>query len=167
MSKKILIVGILIIFFIGSFKDGQVIFLEKYFKEYNTSNINAKILDDKYIKLEIPSISLYQKVYDIGNIKNNIDLNVELLYKNNMLILVSHSGSADNAYFRNLKYLIIGDLVYINYDNKKEVYKVDKIYNLNKKENFGIKKSFQEKLVLITCLNKKEYLIVECQRQNT
>lgn len=133
--------------------------------EYNTSNITIeRDINNYYMILEIPAISLRRYVYDIGNSKNNIDLNVELLYKKDMYILVSHSGNGDNAYFKNLKQLKIGDnvILYIKNDNKK--YKVNNIYSIKKSIDFSINKNLKNKLVLITCLDRNNYLIIECQR---
>lgn len=158
---------LLVIIYIINLLSGQAFYLESSFRGYNTSNINIiKEKIDYYMIIEIPSISLKKYVFDIGDVRNNLDKNIELLYKKDMLILVSHSGNNDNAYFRNLKYLNIGESVYIYLNDNKYLYKVSKIYSINKKDDFGINDSFKNKLVLITCLDREKYLILECQRQN-
>ena len=83
-----------------------------------------------------------------------------------MYIVVSHSGRAGNAYFKNLYKVKLSDNIYIYNKNEKISYKVSQIYSINKKDDFGIKETFKNKLILITCLNREKYLIVECERQN-
>ena len=165
---KIIITLLIIISILKIFLSGKTTYINSLFKGYNTSNINVEIKNnDYYMVIEIPDINLKKYIYDINDIRNNINLNVELLYQTDMLILVSHSGNGDNAYFKNLKYLEIGNIINIYFDNKKDVYIVSKIYSIKKTKDFGISEKFKNKLILITCLNKDHYLVVECQRQNS
>lgn len=117
--------------------------------------------------LEIPKISLKQGIFNINDKKNQIDKNVTILNidisndKINSLILVSHSGNASNAYFKNLYKLKLNDEVILYYNDRKLIYKVNKIYSNPKNDVFSINKKHKNKLILITCLNRKEYLILE------
>lgn len=153
-----------------SYKNNHKFNLESYSKQYNNDG-NKVIKETKinyYMILEIPEINLKQGIFNINDKRNQIDKNVTILNidifnnKINSLVLVSHSGNASNAYFKNLHKLKLNNEVIIYYNDRKYIYKVNKIYSNTKNSTFSINKNHKDKLILITCLNRKEYLILEC-----
>lgn len=145
------------------------ILLKSFFKEYTNDGNKIEKNPNYFMVLEIPKIDLKQGIYKIDDKRNKINENVMILNgsditddKINLLILVSHSGNASNAYFKNVYKLTFNDEVYIYYNSGKITYKVNKIYTKPKEEMFSINQSDQNKLILITCLNREKYLITEC-----
>lgn len=134
-----------------------------FFKQY--TNDGHKMESEYLMVLEIPKINLQKGIYNISDKRNNIDENVTILnIEDNLkyLVLVSHSGNAFNAYFNDLYKLYFDDSVIIYYNKQKIEYKVKRIYRHNKNKNFHLKQNDENKLILITCLNKEKYLIIEC-----
>lgn len=183
MVKKNIIkmVGILLILFSAlyliiiyykelSVKNKNNILLKSFFKEYNNDgNKVERQISNYFMVIEIPKINLKQGFFKIDDKRNNIDENIMILNGSrltddevNLLILVSHSGSASNAYFKDIYKLTFNDEVFIYYNNKKLVYEVSRVYTKYKQDVFSINESDYNKLILITCLNKEKYLITEC-----
>ncbi len=134
-----------------------------FFKQY--TNDGHKMKSEYLMVLEIPKINLQKGIYNINDKRNNIDENVTILnIEDNLkyLVLVSHSGNASNAYFKDLYKLYFDDSVIIYYNKQKIEYKVNRIYRHNKNQKFRLKQNDENKLILITCLNKENYLIIEC-----
>ena len=96
-----------------------------------------------------------------------MEINIELLKESNInnkfIILASHSGNNNNAYFKKLVYLSINDLIYIYYNSTIYTYKINKIYYINKTGYMTIDNNKSDKLILITCskTNKTKQLIIE------
>ncbi len=144
-----------------------------FFKQYN--NIGNKIEMDNTVTnyllvLEIPKINLKQGVYNKYDLRNNIDQNVSILVesnridnKNSLLILAAHSGNSLYSYFKNLDKLQLKDQIIIYYENKKYIYQVTSIYNMSKENQLSIPEIKTNHLILITCLNDYNYLIIEAE----
>lgn len=112
------------------------------------NNINSD--EDNY--LSIPKINLKRTIYDIGNIANDVNQNIELLKDNpNNFILAGHNGDTDIAYFKNLDKLEIGDLIYFNYHGTLHIYELKKIYEINKNGYFKVDNYLIPVITLITC----------------
>ena len=159
---------------IGIFIIACITFINIY-NYYNNKKDNIVLeniiqsIDNKvgynYIKykgiIEIPSINLKKGFYNIGDIENNVDLNVEVLYNtlpNGILALASHSGNGNNAYFKYLYKVKLNDIVYIYYNEIKYKYKVIKIYEEVRDGNIDI--SYSNKLLLLTTCKGNNQLIV-------
>ena len=171
MLKKILIILIIIIsiFFCLS--------LVKIEKQEKRITISKKILNDiipiKIIKekpiglLEIPSINLYQDLYSINSIENNIEKHVTIIEGTNYpnkIILAAHSGEGDIALFNDLSYLKEGNTINLTYYEEKRIYAVESIKKVNKKGYIRIPKKNHNYLILTTCdkENLEKQIIVYC-----
>lgn len=120
--------------------------------------------------LEIPKINLKRGLLSIDDKNNNINKNVAILKKsdmpdveNGLLVLASHSGSANISYFRHLNKLEISDQVYIYYKNIKYIYEVTSNERQDKTGNITIsKKEDETNLILTTCdpVNKNKQVII-------
>lgn len=150
-----------------------------YQSEIFASHLNAKriigqsrdvLKKEKFPSLVIDKISFKENIFPIGDKRNHIDRNIELLYadkERNNYIIVGHSGSGSTAYFKNLNKLVNGDIVSIR---AKAIlnYQVINKYLMPKALKNTI--SFREKtgnLQLITCdrLEKDKFLVIELSLQ--
>lgn len=144
-------------------------------KAYTLSDIEFvndgnKVLEKPIMSLIIPKINLYNDIYDKNSIKNNIDMNVQIMKYSNMpnenngnVVLGGHSGSGSVAYFNDLVHLSIGDEIILEYCDKKYIYVVSNIYNDYKDGRISIKRNINDTTVtLFTCnlLNKNHYLVI-------
>ena len=133
-------------------------------------NNGNKVLEKPIISLIIPKINLHNDIYDKNSIKNNIDMNVQIMKYSNMpnenngnVVLGGHSGSSSVAYFNDLVHLSIGDEIILEYCDKKYIYVVSNIYNDYKDGRISIKRNINDTTVtLFTCnlLNKNHYLVI-------
>ena len=74
------------------------------------------------------------------------------------LIIAGHSGNYNNSYFANLYMLEVNDDIVIHYNNKKYVYKIDKIYNEKKTGRVRILRNKNNTtLTIITCTKDDNY----------
>ncbi len=125
----------------------------------NSINLNIAETTIQNPILEIPKINLKQEFYPNDKEKNNVDKNIQVIETSKMpnikggnLILASHSGSSDIAYFKNLDKLTINDTAYIYYQNKKYKYVISKIYDVEKTGYVNIQRNKNKQtLTLITC----------------
>lgn len=109
--------------------------------------------------LEIPKINLRQGFFEYGSPLNTVDKNIEVIetsqmpdIENSNLILAAHSGNSAIAYFKHLDQLEIGDIVYINYQDKQYKYIIDNIYDKNKTGYIEIiRDKDKNTITLITC----------------
>ncbi len=139
--------------------DDEDVTEEEEVEEVSTSSS----VDDSYEEylgiIEIPKIGLYKGFYDKNSSLNNVKFNLYVLPESNYpdvvngnLLIAGHSGNYNNSYFANLYKLEIGDDIYIYYNNKSYVYRIDNIYN---EEKTGTVRIFRSKystvLTLITC----------------
>lgn len=115
-------------------------------------NINS---DEHLLYLEIPSIEIYQVVYDIDNEQNSIKYHVEILKNSNIeknfYLFAAHSGNSSVSYFNNLVNLSIGDVIFVKFDNNSLCYLVDNIYYIEKLGYLNIEGNERNVLFLITC----------------
>ena len=137
---------------------------------YNLYNIKNNMV------LKIPKINLEKELPEKNSILNNVDKNIQVIKESNMpniekgnLILASHSGNSDVSYFKNLDKIIIGDFVYIEYDNKLYEYKVANYYTVLKNGLVDIARNESKTtLTLITCVkNSNRQLIIICELYKT
>ena len=109
--------------------------------------------------LKIAKINLYKGLYSVDSGKNNVKYNIEILSKSNMpneengnLILAAHSGNGKNAYFNDLRKLVLNDIVSVFYKNVEYKYKVVDIYEINKTGKAVIRRNKNKNtLTMITC----------------
>jgi len=141
--------------------------IEIFFKEYN--NDGFKIIKENYLMvLEIPTINLKEGIYSFDSKKNTIEENVAILEYSSLpdnddsiLLLAAHSGNANNAYFKNLNKLNYDDIINIYYNKNLYEYKIINIYTINKSDGFSLNQYDKKALILITCFDNYQYLIIE------
>ena len=113
--------------------------------------------------IEIPKINLNRGFVSPDSPYNHVDMNIQIIkgstYPNvskGNFILAAHSGNSYLSYFHNLYKLGIGDIAYINYQNKKYTYKIVNIYEQPKVGKIGIYRDSEKTcLTLITCTRNK------------
>ena len=162
---------------------------EKPNSEENTSNKEEQSTSDKknsssgsttqkeknnpasnYIgTLEISKIGLKKGFVSPSSKYNSIEYNVTILkgfdypdVKNGNFILVSHSGTGPQSYFKNLYKLKVGDKAVVTYNKKKYTYKIVNIYYQKKQGYVTIyRDTSKDTLTLITCTkdNKKSQTV--------
>lgn len=149
--------------------------IEHFFTKEITPDVQLEE-EDKYLNqsnqyigiLEIPSIDLEKGFYDINNINNDVDKNIEILNGSDMpdidngtFILAGHSGSSIYSYFKDLDKLELNDEIYIYYNNYKYSYKLVNVYEVEKVGKVRIEKDINKTtLVLITCKHNTNYQVV-------
>lgn len=117
---------------------------------------NSDIYD---IVIEIPQINLKKGIYKKNDSRNNIDKNITIHndsdYPNqdfSNLILMAHSGSGDNAFFKDVTKLNNDSLIKIYYHDKKYTYKIEDNYEVDKNGKARIIRNENRKsITLITC----------------
>ena len=120
--------------------------------------INEKIYYENPT-LEIPKVNLKKELYPNDPDKNNVAKNIQVIDGSSMpdvvggnLILASHSGNSEIAYFKHLDNLNYNDELYIYYKNKKYRYVIGDIYDVWKSGYVEIKRDKSKSTVtLITC----------------
>ena len=176
ISKFILVIAILLFttYYLYSFYkikyDNKLVenyFITKANVKNKDTNENIKQTDNYLGILEIPKLEIKKGFYDISNKLNKVNKNIQVLkgstmpdQENNILVIASHSGNGINAYFKNLHKLAINDDINIYYQNNLYEYEVKEIYNVFKTGQINIPKQNEKTLVLTTCKNKKQQLIV-------
>jgi len=145
MPKSIMLYLIVIYFgFINLYIDNSI------FDDVKNSD------EQYYFRLEIPDISLNTVVYDYENKNNNVDKGVylardyDLKTLSGSLVLASHSGSSSISYFKNLDKLKKDDIVNVYYKENKFIYRINKIYKIDKTGLFKYQNKDQY-IYLITC----------------
>lgn len=109
--------------------------------------------------LEIPRVHLKRGFYNTDNKFNDIKYNVMFLpgsdlpdVQNGNLILVAHSGTGYNSYFRYLYRLNIGDTASVTYNGNVYNYRIVNIYNVDKVGWVDVVRNESKTcLTLITC----------------
>lgn len=139
-------------------------------------NIDNKDVTDKpqvnYLAfLEIPKINLNQGILPKTSYYNNVNYHVQILdisdlpdVINGNMVLASHSGSSNIAYFKNLYKLKNGDEIVLNIDGNKQLYYVKKIEYINKTGTIILPSNSKNTLYLTTCdkFNKNRQLLIKC-----
>lgn len=120
--------------------------------------------EDYFAILDIPKINLKKELYDLKDARNNVNKNILVHESSNFpkkIILASHSGTGEHAYFKNLYKLKENDIIKIYYQNKIYEYIINEIEEQNKTGKLYLKESYYEKLILITCTknNNKTQII--------
>lgn len=133
--------------------------------------INEEIIN--YIAvLEIPKISLKKGLVEINDTLNNVNKNIQILDETifpngenkSHIILAGHSGTARNAYFKNLNKLNIKDKIIFYYKDSKYTYEVYDIYEVKKTGEINLRQTAKSNITLITCvagLNKQIVITAE------
>ncbi len=116
--------------------------------------------------LDIPSLPIKNYLYNEDSIFNHVNQNVYVVPDSTMpdtmnsnLILASHSGYGESAYFRNLDKLKVGDIAFIYYQNQKYRYRYVSFYQEEKDGTIVIHREKGKKhLTLVTCDTKNKNL---------
>lgn len=114
--------------------------------------------------LEIPKINLKRGFLDINSKYNKVNYNVTVIngstfpdQNSNNLILAAHSGSCKICYFDKLYKLQKNDQAYVYYKNKKYVYSIVNIYEVEKDGTVPIYRDYDKNtLTLITCTRNSD-----------
>lgn len=113
---------------------------------------------DQIGSLKIKKLNINQPLYKLDSEKNNIEKNVTILkdsimpdQKESIVFLAAHSGAGKIAYFEELNQLTVGDIINLEYKNKKYEYQINKIWEENKNGYIHINKEDSNQLVLTTC----------------
>ncbi len=117
-----------------------------------------------YAILEIPKINLKRELYPIGDKKNTVSKNIEIIEGSTMpderfhnLILAAHSGTSSIAYFKHLDKLKLQDEATVFYKKKKYTYKLVNVYQEIKDGTITIHREKEKShLTLITCDKKSK-----------
>ena len=115
--------------------------------------------------LEIPKINLKKGFYNIGHYLNNINSSITVLEGSSMpdvehgnLMLAAHNGNAAISFFGKLHKLDVGDEAYVYYNKVKYVYKIVKIYDIEKTGTAKIIRTTDKTaLTMITCKEGTNY----------
>lgn len=139
-----------------------------YFKQYNNLGNQLEIKSEYLMVLEIPKINLKQGIYNKNDTRNTIDQNISILSEsikidnqNSLLILAAHSGNSIYSFFKDLNKIALNDEILIYYEKQKYTYKINKIYEISKTNSLEFPKIKNNKIVLVTCLDDDNYLIIE------
>lgn len=135
----------------------------------DTKEQNFTFVENKkgYIAyLRIPSINLSQPLYN--DEKNNIDKNIIFVNgsdnpnkEKGNVIIAGHSGASSVSYFKYLYRLKVGDLVYLEYNDKIYKYQIDNRYFVNKTGSVEVIRDNNIKtLTLVTCYGKDKQLVL-------
>ena len=116
--------------------------------------VKYREIDDTYNSiLSIPKINLKKGIYSVLDNRNNIEENI-MIHKDsniNRIILIAHSGTGDKAFFKDLDKLDYDSLIEYYYNHTKYVYKVNDIYEVEKRGVINLKNSNKKTINLITC----------------
>ena len=160
MYKKIKLINVLFIIILIIL----IICIINDYKYINEKNIrvNTYINDsirysDVYSYLKIDKINLKEIVYKIDSKKNNLNYGL-LLFNEDPIVILGHSGHSVKALFNDLDKLSIGDKVKFN----NNYYYVDQIY-IKEKTN---KLIYDGDLILVTCLknSNNKQLVIKCKK---
>ncbi len=131
-----------------------------------TTEENTNYTYEEYLGIiDINKINLYKGFYNKDSNLNNVKFNLYVLPESNYpdvdggnLIIAGHSGNYNNSYFANLYMLETNDDIIIHYNNKKYIYRIDKIYNEEKTGRVRILRNKNNTtLTLITCTKDDNY----------
>lgn len=122
-------------------------------------DITEKTKDDYIAVIEIPKIQLIKGLYDINDIRNSVEENIQILkesvfpdIKKGMMLLAGHSGIGKIAYFNHLSRLQTGDFIILYYHKVKYVYQLLNCYEIEKTGYLKIPNNYSKSsLILITC----------------
>ncbi len=156
---------IFIIFFVGLFLFKPS--TKEYISSMTINNLIGTIsyVSDEVLSLEIPTIDLNEKVTENQDIDKGIVIHESSIMpneENSILILSSHSGDSNYAYFNNIIGLNLNDIVKIYYNDTKYVYELYEKEIINKNGYLNISRVSDNKvLYLITCLGNNNQIILK------
>lgn len=127
----------------------------------NEEELPDEVTDEYIGYLTIPKINLTKGFLDKRSSENNVDKNLLVVEGSNYpdheagnLIIAGHSGTGWNSFFNDLYQLNINDTAYVNYKQKKYIYKIVNIYKQPKIGKLAIYRDYTKTtLTLITCTN--------------
>ena len=168
-----LIILFLFLAYSGVFFDVSFIYYDEsipLFSIMEVDNIDKSIssFDEAVGRVVIDKINLDRKFYSFDSELNDVNKNVAIISPSDMpdviggtLILASHSGNVNTAYFKRLNELVIGDVVSVYYSDVKYVYKVSSFYEESRNSSIVIKREkMKNVLVLTTCkIGTKKQLV--------
>lgn|SRR5574344_1479964 len=134
-------------------------------KETNNTNTQINYL----MVLEVPKIGLKRGIYNKESKYNSVNYGIQILNDSTMpdqeygnVILASHRGTSNIAYFNKLENLNSNDVVIIYYQGIKYIYEISSIYEQDKTGTIQIKKdNTKSTITLITCKrNSKDKQLV-------
>ena len=160
------IIIILLYIFSLSYDSNNTILNSKKYIGTNSHN-------DSIAHLVIDKINVDNYIYEIGNWKNTVEKNIQLLNgsslpnnnDNSSIFLAAHSGNSNISYFKDLDKINKNDKIYFYYNNYKYTYKVYDIYEEVKDGNIEVKKEKYNTLTLTTCSpnkNDKQLIVNSC-----
>ena len=168
MKKRLLNIIIIVLIVLLAKEIFMIIYTnynnEKEIKKFYTNSKKYSYTSD--LMLEIPKINLKQIVKKANNNYSNLNTNL-VYYKNNNLnkkiIIFGHSGIGYGVYFNRLDELKINDTCYLYKNNYKQVYKVEKIFEINEDNTSILNIENTPNLILITCkkMDKNKRLVVK------
>ena len=191
MLKNILKIGLILVFFLGSC---YIIYKQEHPKEpfqipkfsiKEISKIKEKLElqvqkeeeADNYIgKLIISKINLKEKIYPIGDEKNNVEKNIMILQgsippteENSIFFLAAHSGTGPYAYFKDLDKVTKNEEIKLTYKDKEYYYVVKDIWETSKDGDIEVIKEKENQLILTTCspTNKEKQLVINCIKKES
>ena len=119
--------------------------------------------------LEIPVLNFKHGLFPVGDQRNNVNQNPEILPNSVMpganqgfIIIAAHSGQGKTSFFNRLDQLSSGDKLYLYYQNFKYTYEVNDIFKQDKVGYITLVKEPKVQLILTTCdpNEKNKQLIV-------
>lgn len=160
MKKNIIKISIILLISIFSF----------LIIDIKTNDIKEEIIVSNYINnskyrkyntgvLEVPKIGIKNSIKKAMNDYSNLDdglVYYKALDTNNRIIIFGHSGMGKGVYFNRLDELQKGDIAYIYHDNLIIKYV---LRNTTKVD-------YRDTSILKEKLNKKELLLVTCDKNN-
>lgn len=166
MTKKVIYSILIVILLTFSIKYGIDIIDNKELDSNNKENIaiyySKKDNSDTYIGiLNIPKIGLKRGFYQPNSKLNILSKNIMYLQESteNTIILAAHRGNSQVAFFEDLDKLVIGDILYLDYQNNKYKYILTEVYDELRDGKLNIyRNDSKDSLILITCNKvKKKY----------
>lgn len=131
------------------------------------NGINIVNDNDLIGSIYIPKINLNKTLYSPNSSKNNIEENVTILdgsifpgEVSSIIFLAAHSGTGPKAYFDNLKYLALGDEIYLTYYDKTYTYIISDIKEVDKTGYITGKRKNNHEIVLTTCSDTKNKQLI-------
>ena len=126
-----------------------------------SSDDEIEVRDEKetLMILEIPKISIKRNIYYQDSKYNSVEYNIQILKDSDMpdiengnVIFASHNGNSKVSFFKKLYKLSLNDEIILYYDGYKYIYKLSKIYDINKDGTAEIYRNNNVNCItLITC----------------
>lgn len=182
MKKKFILSSIFIGLFAVSLLFSKNTLDNKEVDDANKKNIALYYQENKNVDgyvgiLSIPKIKLQRGFFAKESPLNTLSKNIYYLKEsipleeeNSMIILAAHRGSSKVAFFNELEHLIIGDEIFLNYQDKQYTYILTEIYDEPKDGYLNIyRDETRDSLILITCnkyLHKYQTIYVSYRKED-